>query len=124
MDLSAAIWHMSGDSQGGGSDCVEVAAAPAADAWRKSSYSSGGGSDCVEVAPASGSLAIRDSKDPDGGFLVVAPDAFRGLVNRIKHSDVGNLTRCAGPHASGWRVPRGLSRSHHGMGHEQPATAS
>jgi hypothetical protein len=88
MNVSAPVWRKSSYSSGGGSDCVKVAAVPVADAWRKSSYSQGGGSDCVEVASASGSVAIRDSKDPDGGFLVVAPDAFSGLVNRIKHSNV------------------------------------
>ena len=63
MDLSAATWH-------------------------KSSYSSGGGSNCVEVAIIPGSVAIRDSKNPDGPVHIVSPESFRDLIAHIKSGDL------------------------------------
>ncbi|MCF1598667.1 DUF397 domain-containing protein [Streptomyces muensis] len=46
--------------------------------WRKSSYSDGGASNCVEVAEGHGIVPVRDSKTPDGRPLVfgAAPWAF------------------------------------------------
>ncbi len=63
MDLSAAIWH-------------------------KSTYSGGGGQNCVEVAVLPGSVAIRDSKNPDGPVHIVSPESFRDLTARIKRGDL------------------------------------
>jgi hypothetical protein len=63
MDLSAATWH-------------------------KSSYSGGGGQNCVEITVLPGSVAIRDSKNPDGPVHIVSPEAFRDLINGIKHGDL------------------------------------
>jgi hypothetical protein len=62
---------------------IYLSAAP----WHKSSYSTGGGQNCVEIAVIPGSVAIRDSKDPCGPVHVVSPDAFRDLVGRIKRGD-------------------------------------
>ena len=55
--------------------------------WHKSTYSGGGGQNCVEVAVIPGSVAIRDSKDPSGPVHVVTPEVFRDLVSRIKRGD-------------------------------------
>ncbi len=87
MDLSALTWHKSSYSQGGGNECVEVAAVPDIAAWRKSSYSSGGGNACIEVASQRNAIAVRDSKDPDGLALVLAPGAFRAMTARIKRDE-------------------------------------
>lgn len=56
--------------------------------WHKSSYSSGGGQNCVEVAVIPGSVAIRDSKDPDGPVHIISRSAFRDLITRIKRGDL------------------------------------
>ena len=58
--------------------------------WRKSSYSQGGGNNCVEVAAVAGAVAIRDSKDPDGPAHVVSPAAFGALLDRIKRGKLGS----------------------------------
>ncbi|MEU6747050.1 DUF397 domain-containing protein [Spirillospora sp. NPDC046719] len=97
-DFLFSSWRKSSHSGGGGSECVEVAAA-----WRKSSHSGSGGSECVEAAPAwrkssrsSGSgqcvevaagerrVAVRDSKDPDGAVLAVAPSGWASLLADVK----------------------------------------
>lgn len=53
--------------------------------WRKSSRSSTGGGQCVEVASnLPGIVAVRDSKNPDGGALVVTPDAFATFTAYIR----------------------------------------
>ena len=57
--------------------------------WRKSSFSQGGGNNCVEVAAVTGAVAIRDSKDPDGPAHIVSPAAFGALLDRIKHGELG-----------------------------------
>ena len=54
--------------------------------WRKSSYSNGGESNCVEVADGYlGVVPVRDSKVPEGAALVVSAGAwasFLGLLAR------------------------------------------
>ncbi|WP_053724360.1 DUF397 domain-containing protein [Streptomyces sp. WM6378] len=75
-------WIKSSYSDNGG-DCIEVCA------WTKSSYSNNGG-DCIEVATdltASHSVAVRDSKNPHGPILILAPQAFTGLVEFAKRAD-------------------------------------
>jgi Domain of unknown function (DUF397) len=49
-------------------------------AWFKSSYSDGGGGECVEVAAASGAVHVRDSKVAAGPVLSVAPGAWAGFI--------------------------------------------
>jgi hypothetical protein len=51
-------------------------------AWRKSSFSGGGGSDCVEVALAPAGVAVRDSKNASGPTLRFGPEAWRSFVPR------------------------------------------
>ena len=45
--------------------------------WRKSSFSEGGNTDCVEVALTGRDAAVRDSKNPTGGILRVPVQAWR-----------------------------------------------
>ncbi|MFJ7768782.1 DUF397 domain-containing protein [Streptomyces sp. NPDC097107] len=49
--------------------------------WRKSSYSDGGGTNCVEVADGHpGLVPVRDSKVPDGRVLVFGAMAWGAFV--------------------------------------------
>jgi hypothetical protein len=60
------------------SNCVEVA-------WAKSSRSGGG--NCVEAGPcACGGqiILVRDSKDPGGGTLAFAPQAWAEFTAAVK----------------------------------------
>ncbi|GGS58344.1 DUF397 domain-containing protein [Streptomyces griseoviridis] len=51
--------------------------------WRKSSYSDGGGTNCVEVADGvPGLVPIRDSKVVDGPSIVFGRDAWAVFVAR------------------------------------------
>lgn len=55
--------------------------------WRKSSHSSmDENSTCVEAAAVSAVIAVRDGKDPNGPCLTFAPEDWRSLLARIKHS--------------------------------------
>jgi Domain of unknown function (DUF397) len=49
--------------------------------WRKSSFSQGGGSDCVEVAFAETGVAVRDSKNATGPTLAVPETTWRRFVD-------------------------------------------
>jgi hypothetical protein len=51
--------------------------------WFKSSRSSGQGGNCVEVAKASDTWYVRDSKNPTGGMLSVAPEAWRAFLDVV-----------------------------------------
>ena len=84
IDLSGARWRKSRRSNGSGA-CVEVATV-----WRKSRHSNGSG-DCVEAATLRDDqrIAVRDSKDPSGPALVISPDGWRSLTDRIKAGDLG-----------------------------------
>ncbi|MFF0517949.1 DUF397 domain-containing protein [Actinomadura nitritigenes] len=99
LEISRSAWRKSSYSEGGGGQCVEVAAAwrksshsggegqecvEAAPAWRKSSRSSGGEGQCVEVAAGERRVAVRDSKDPDGAVLAVAPSGWASLLADVK----------------------------------------
>jgi uncharacterized protein DUF397 len=64
---------------------------PAFTSWKKSSYSQGGGSDCVEVAFAEQdgvcarrAAAVRDSKNADGPILVLPAAGWRGFVAGVR----------------------------------------
>ncbi|WP_149262533.1 DUF397 domain-containing protein [Actinomadura sp. K4S16] len=53
--------------------------------WRKSSYSGAGGTEeCVELASLSNAVGIRDSRAPEIGHLILAPEAFGLLMDRLK----------------------------------------
>ncbi|MEV6163939.1 DUF397 domain-containing protein [Streptomyces sp. NPDC052052] len=49
--------------------------------WRKSSYSDGGGTNCVEVADGyPGLVPVRDSKTPTGPTLLIPAPAWTTFV--------------------------------------------
>ncbi|QDQ12238.1 DUF397 domain-containing protein [Streptomyces spectabilis] len=78
-DLSAATWHKSSYSGGGGDNCLEIAR------WRKSTYSGGGGDDCLEVADGHpGVVPVRDSKNPHGPKLVFQAAAWSAFIADLK----------------------------------------
>lgn len=52
--------------------------------WRKSSFSGGGGSNCVEVAAAGRTIAVRDSTDALGPVLFFRQHAWRQFAAKIK----------------------------------------
>ncbi|MFE0799870.1 DUF397 domain-containing protein [Streptomyces sp. NPDC058812] len=53
--------------------------------WRKSSYSDGGGTNCVEVADGHpGLVPVRDSKMPDGRVLVFGAMSWGAFVARLR----------------------------------------
>ncbi|RSN51830.1 DUF397 domain-containing protein [Streptomyces sp. WAC 04229] len=53
--------------------------------WRKSSYSDGGGTNCVEIAPGfPGLVPVRDSKVPDGRVLVFGAGPWGQFVAGMK----------------------------------------
>ncbi|MFD7060408.1 DUF397 domain-containing protein [Streptomyces sp. NPDC059906] len=53
--------------------------------WRKSSYSDGGGTNCVEVADGCpGLVPVRDSKMPDGRVLAFVTASWGAFVAGIK----------------------------------------
>ncbi|WP_030673417.1 DUF397 domain-containing protein [Streptomyces cellulosae] len=55
--------------------------------WRKSSYSDGGGTNCVEVAPGYPHLVpVRDSKVPDGQVLVFGTTAWATFLTHAARS--------------------------------------
>ncbi|WP_329339431.1 DUF397 domain-containing protein [Streptomyces sp. NBC_01352] len=53
--------------------------------WRKSSYSDGGGTNCVEVAPGYPDLVpVRDSKSPHGPVLLFATTSWSSFLAKVK----------------------------------------
>lgn len=53
--------------------------------WRKSSYSDGGGTNCVEVADGGPDLVpVRDSKVRDGRVLVFGAAPWNSFVAGVK----------------------------------------
>ncbi|MFC8245417.1 DUF397 domain-containing protein [Streptomyces chartreusis] len=52
--------------------------------WRKSSYSDGGGTNCVEVADGyPGIVPVRDSKVPEGGVLLFGASSWSAFVEGV-----------------------------------------
>lgn len=47
--------------------------------WKKSSYS-GDGSNCLEIAAAPATVHVRDSKNTGGPLLAVAPEAWAAFL--------------------------------------------
>src|SRR5688572_6282736 len=68
---------------------TQSSAALASAAWRKSRRTQANGQ-CVEVAAVVEAIGIRDSKNPDRFAHLIPRAAFRTLVTRIKHGDLGN----------------------------------
>ncbi|WP_395576691.1 DUF397 domain-containing protein [Streptomyces sp. BK79] len=55
--------------------------------WRKSSYSDGGGTNCVEVATGHPTLVpVRDSKVRDGRVLLFGAAPWRAFVTGMKRA--------------------------------------
>jgi hypothetical protein len=53
--------------------------------WRKSSYSDGGGTNCVEVADnCPGTVPVRDSKLSAGPVIVFGADSWSSFVAGVK----------------------------------------
>ncbi|MBT2410959.1 DUF397 domain-containing protein [Streptomyces sp. ISL-12] len=53
--------------------------------WRKSSYSDGGGTNCVEIAEGTSTLVpVRDSKVTDGAVIVFGRDAWAAFVGGVR----------------------------------------
>ncbi|MCP2335651.1 DUF397 domain-containing protein [Actinomadura rupiterrae] len=55
--------------------------------WRKSTYSQGGGSDCVEIAESGPGCLVRDSKDTSGPVLKVDAVTWHAFIGRLKQGD-------------------------------------
>lgn len=64
--------------------------------WRKSSRTgggNGGGTDCVEMAALEGGrVAVRDSKCPDGAVLVFRRTEMAAWISSVKNDKVAGLT--------------------------------
>ncbi|MFG3273055.1 DUF397 domain-containing protein [Streptomyces luteogriseus] len=55
--------------------------------WSKSSYSDGGQTNCLEVADDHpGIVPVRDSKSPDGPILVFGASTWTEFVRGVKAS--------------------------------------
>ncbi|MFE7896295.1 DUF397 domain-containing protein [Streptomyces sp. NPDC057424] len=54
-------------------------------AWRKSSYSDGGASNCLEVADNHpDAVPVRDSKRPDGPILVFGASSWTSFLAGVR----------------------------------------
>ncbi|MGW0474529.1 DUF397 domain-containing protein [Streptomyces coeruleorubidus] len=52
--------------------------------WRKSSYSDGGGTNCLEVADGHpGIVPVRDSKQPHGPILVFGASPWASFLTYV-----------------------------------------
>ncbi|MGW1076440.1 DUF397 domain-containing protein [Streptomyces sp. NPDC002537] len=76
MTIGMLAWFKSSYSDGGGGDCVEIAAA-----WFKSSHSDEEGAECVEIAALPQAIHIRDSKHQHGPRLAVPAAAWAHFVS-------------------------------------------
>jgi hypothetical protein len=59
--------------------------------WRKSTRSGtgqGGGGDCVELAALTGTIGIRDSKNPAGPILTIDRAQLGQFFGRIKNDQI------------------------------------
>jgi hypothetical protein len=60
--------------------------------WRKSSFSNGGDSQCVELAETDdGQIAMRNSNRIEDGMIVFNRSAIRDLVQRVKAGELDDL---------------------------------
>ncbi|MFE9102848.1 DUF397 domain-containing protein [Actinomadura geliboluensis] len=53
-------------------------------AWRKSSHSQGGGTECVEIAQVGNSRAVRDSRNPTGPVLAYSSGEWAAFLQAVK----------------------------------------
>ncbi|MCX5247040.1 MULTISPECIES: DUF397 domain-containing protein [unclassified Streptomyces] len=61
--------------------------------WRKSSYSDGGQTNCVEVADGyPGMVPVRDSKTPASNPLLFSAASWSVFVDGVKGEGAGSLT--------------------------------
>jgi len=67
--------------------------------WRKSSRTggaNGGGTECVEVAALDdGRMAVRDSKHPDGAVLFLTRAELAAWISGVKNNEFNDLTEPA-----------------------------
>ncbi|MGC5343561.1 DUF397 domain-containing protein [Streptomyces sp. DT171] len=55
--------------------------------WRKSSYSDGGDTNCVEIADNyPGLVPVRDSKAPTRPALIVHADAWNSFIDDVRRT--------------------------------------
>jgi hypothetical protein len=59
---------------------------PTSTSWRKSTFSDGGQSNCLEVAFAETGAAVRDSKNATGPKIALSATAWRGFVGVVAAS--------------------------------------
>lgn len=53
--------------------------------WRKSTFSDGGGTNCLEVADGfPGVVPVRDSKVPTGPALLVSASAWTAFIDDVR----------------------------------------
>ncbi|MFD5159488.1 DUF397 domain-containing protein [Streptomyces hawaiiensis] len=60
--------------------------------WRKSSYSDGGQTNCVEVADGAGTVPVRDSKQPDGPILLFGASPWATFLAGVKGDGVVRIS--------------------------------
>ncbi|MGW6641383.1 DUF397 domain-containing protein [Streptomyces iakyrus] len=62
-------------------------------AWRKSSYSDGGGTNCLEVADGHpGMVPVRDSKQPHGPILVFGASPWGSFLAGVKDESPAHIS--------------------------------
>ena len=54
--------------------------------WFKSTRSTSGGDNCVEVRITEITTSVRDSKNPDGGRLTMARQAFHAFLRDVSQA--------------------------------------
>ncbi|GAA4316985.1 DUF397 domain-containing protein [Streptomyces venetus] len=60
--------------------------------WRKSSYSDGGQTNCVEVANCSGTVPVRDSKLRHGPVLVFGASPWASFLAGVKEESSEHIS--------------------------------
>ncbi|MGW2280174.1 DUF397 domain-containing protein [Streptomyces sp. NPDC001770] len=56
-------------------------------AWRKSTFSDGGDTNCLEVADDfPGLVPVRDSKNPTGPALLISAPAWRAFIQDVRRT--------------------------------------
>jgi hypothetical protein len=61
--------------------------------WRKSSYSDGGQTNCVEVADSCPGIApVRDSKQPHGPILVFGASPWGSFLAGVKDESPAHMS--------------------------------